>query len=202
MNKILYHFNLILVLLICFIVFIPKVNAQEDLIFHGHRHKVGFISGYGDQFFLDVSYSYHVYFLQAQYYYSLVRKQSWSLEVLLQPQYNLTSYRPVDSDPDRRNGYEYGLNAAILIRKNLEEDHFSLYAFLGTGPHYVSDTPKRQANGFIFSDNLFIGANIKLIPNLYLDIRPGFRHISNLGLQDPNWGIHTFVMSGGLLFTL
>jgi hypothetical protein len=67
---------------------------------------------------------------------------------------------------------------------------------------FISGTPERQSSGFIFSDNLFIGLDIQLIDNLYMDIRPGFRHISNLGLQDPNWGVHSFVLSGGLLFIL
>jgi len=190
------------IILICLTIFISGTCAQENKQIDDHRHKIGFISGFGGQYGLDVSYYYHIYFLQAQYYYSLVRKPSWNLEILLQPQYNITRYKPVDNIPDISNGYEFGLNAAILVRKNLQEDRLSMYVFLGTGPHFVSGTPERQSSGFIFSDNLFVGLNIQLIDNLYLDIRPGFRHISNLGLQDPNWGVHSFVLSGGLLFIL
>jgi hypothetical protein len=176
--------------------------AQDSLVFKVHRHKIGFISGYGGQLGLDVPYDYKVHFLQAQYSYSLIRKQTFSFEVLCQPQFNITDYRPVN-DIDRRNqGYEYGLNVAILIRRSLAKDKLGIYLFLGSGPHYVSGTPQRQSAGFIFSDNLFMGLYIRLDDNMYLDIRPGFRHISNAGIKNPNGGVNTVILSGGIFFTL
>jgi hypothetical protein len=202
MRNIHYPVKCFCIVFICLTVIISGTFAQDNEQIERNRHKIGFISGFGGQYGLNVSYYYHIYFFQAQYYYSLIRKPSWNLEILMQPQYNITRYRAVDNMPDISNGYEFGLNAAILIRKYLAENHFSLYAFLGSGPHYVSGTPERQSSGFIFSDNFFIGLDIQLINNLYLDIRPGFRHISNLGLQNPNGGLHSFVFSSGLLFIL
>lgn len=61
--------------------------------FNNTRHKWGFITGYGSQKGLDVSYNYEIVFFQFQYYYSLLKKQSWGLEVLLQPQYNAIKYK-------------------------------------------------------------------------------------------------------------
>ena len=189
-------------IVIYFAILSPGASAQDSVIFDGHRHKIGFITGYGSQYALNVPYDYKVCFLQAQYNYSLLRKQSWSFEIQLQPQFNLTRYRPVNDSVHHENGYEYGLNVALLFRKNFRDDLFGLYIFIGTGPHYISGAPQRQTNGFIFSDNLFIGINIKLSEHLFLDVRPGIRHISNAGIENPNGGVNTAVISGGIFYTL
>jgi hypothetical protein len=194
-----------------FALFISGISAQDSQTFVVHRHKIGFVVGYGGQQFLNVPYDYKVYFLQAQYYYSFAKKQNitsqvrnnpFTFEILLQPQLNFTDYRPVNDIDARNQGFEYGLNVEILVRRNLINDNLGIYIYLGTGPHYVSGTPRRQSPGFIFSDNLFMGVYFKLDDNLYLDIRPGFRHISNAGIKNPNGGVNTGILSGGIFWTL
>lgn len=175
--------------------------SQDSMMFNGKRHKAGFIAGYGGQFAIHVPYDYKVCYLQGQYNYSVVLKRTWSFEILLQPQFNLTNYRYVNDSSERSRGFEYGLNVAVLFRKNFWNDLFGCYIFIGTGPHFVSGVPRRQTEGFIFSDNLFIGLTLKLSENLYLDIRPGFRHISNAGIENPNGGVNTSVISGGVFYT-
>ncbi|QKX06975.1 hypothetical protein HN014_19315 [Aquimarina sp. TRL1] len=206
--------------------------SQEDLIFKGKKHKLGFIVGYGaqhlnqllsninekdansikefliknkikpDEAGLDVTYSYEVTYFQAQYYYSLLRKSSWGIDLLSQPQYNLTKYKHLDKAVATIDGYEVGLNVGILIRKNFINDLLSFYALISSGPHYVKGTPARQSDGFIFSDNFVAGLTIKILKDAYIDIRPGFRHISNAGLKYPNGGVNDFFISGGLMFAL
>ncbi|HUR30281.1 MAG TPA: acyloxyacyl hydrolase, partial [Saprospiraceae bacterium] len=60
-------------------------------------------------------------------------------------------------------------------------------------PHYINTVTERQAQGFIFSDNLTFGLR-KQLPsrknNYELNIQYRFRHISNAGLSYPNKGIN------------
>jgi hypothetical protein len=209
-----------------------NVLAQGTNLFNDARHRIGFVGGFGgqnlnqilsninetdamkirnyliseginpDEIDLNVEYDYEVQFFQLQYYWAFLRKKTWGLDLLIQPQYNKTTFRHVDNIPDETNGYELGVNVGLLIRKNIFKDFLSFYAILSTGPHYVSGTPQRQSDGFIFSDNLLFGLNVKLLKNIYLDIRPGFRHISNASLTHPNGGVNNFVINGGFLLNL
>ena len=209
-----------------------RLLAQDSNLFNNSKHRIGFIAGFGgqnvnqllskinesdaevlrefliskglnpDEVGLNVQYDYQVKFFQAQYYWAFLRRQTWGLDLLVQPQYNLTKFRHIDNISDEINGFEFGINVGVLIRKNIFKDFLSMYAFISSGPHYVSGTPQRQSTGFIFSDNFFIGLNIKLFKNTYLDLRPGFRHISNASLTHTNGGLNDFVISGGILINL
>lgn len=179
------------------------LNAQEKIIFNNHRHKIGFNTGFGGHSIHHVFDDYRVLFFQLQYYYPFHRKQSWSLEILVQPQYNLSRTRIyTESTAYEITGYEVGINVGFLVRKNFMDDLLGIYGLISTGPHYVSLVPEKQANGFIFSDNVFIGINVRLLTKLYLDLRTGCRHISNAGLQDPNEGIDNFIITGGFFLVL
>lgn len=170
------------------------------------RHLAGFMVGYGDQntslASLDVNYDYRVMLFQAQYHYILVPKKTWDLQIVVQPQYNITKFKPVNYLDDKTSGSEFGLNAGLQIRKTIFKNLLSCYFLVSSGPHFVSGTPTRQSRGFIFSDNFFVGTNIKLKENVLLNMRCGYRHISNLELKQPNGGVNNLIYGGGLLFTL
>ena len=221
-----------LLFIILFILQISPLQAQHDLLFHGSKHKLGFVSGIGgqdfhqilnvlygrdanstkansndvdndpDQTILQARFDYQVVYFQLQYYYAVLQKKSWGLDILAQPQYNVTQFRFLDDETKRFKGYEYGLNIGLLIRKNILSDKLGFYAFLSSGPHYVSGVPERQSGGFIFSDNFFMGANVKVIKNIYLDSRIGIRHISNAGIKEPNAGVNNLIISGGFFILL
>ena len=207
---------------------ICKLSSSQDFTFKNKKHKLGFDVGYGAQNFamalskinendakkisdffgidedsgLDVNYFYEVFFFQLQYYYTLSSSRTMAFELLLQPQYNRTSFRQKDHAVEKTDGYEYGMNIGFLARKNMFRDFLSFYVAISSGPHYVSGTPTRQASGFIFSSNFFGGMNIRFLRNVYLDIRPGFRHISNANLKHPNHGINNLVINTGLFIAL
>jgi hypothetical protein len=71
---------------------------------------------------------------------------------------------------------------------------------ISSGPHYVSAAPHRQSNGFVFSNNLSAGVNLRLYKNLYADLRTGIRHISNAGIKIPNAGVNDMTINEGLMF--
>jgi len=193
--------------------------AQDTNLFNNAKHRIGFNKGFGLQkrvfSFIDkegeiingevglnVEYKYEISYFQAQYYYNILRKRSWGLDLLVQPQYNQTKYKFLNTELEEKEGYEFGVNLGLLIRKNVFKDFLSFYLCISVGPHYISGAPERQSKGFIFSDNLFIGSNIKLYKNTYLDLRYGFRHISNAGLAKRNGGINDLFASIGLLVNL
>ncbi len=146
-----------------------------------------------------VNYYYQVYFLQFQFFYTFMQKENFSMDLLVQPQTNFTLYRTRDTVTNYYNGFECGLNVGVVMRKTLS-DLLSVYLIISSGPHYVSGVPERQSPGFLFSDNIFAGAKVKLGDDLYFDLRPGFRHISNANLQKPNGGVNTLVFNFGLEF--
>ena len=175
--------------------------SQEADPSKGKTNRIGFMTGYGDQIGFKVPYDYRIVFFQAQYYHALTNKASWNLEVLFQPQYNTTAFRPIEDPSIEITSYEFGLNMGLLIRKNILRD-LSLYGFISSGPHYVSEVPQRQAPGFLFSNNFFIGLHIPIWRSLHADIRTGFRHISNTTLALPNGGINNTIFSGGIVKVL
>lgn len=196
------------------------------------KHRLGFVSGFGGQNIdqllsdmnhndakkirdhmlskgentdspgLSVTYDYQVLFFQLQYYWGFLNREKWGLDLLVQPQYNLTKFRHIDNIANEINGYEFGVNAGVLIKRVLLGEVLYLYGLISSGPHYVSGTPERQADGFIFSDNFLLGLNVKLLENLFFDFRSGFRHISNAGLNHPNGGVNDLVLSGGVFINL
>jgi hypothetical protein len=195
------------------------LSAQENNKFNNSKHRIGFVFAFGyqttltaipslngevkyEEVGLNVEYEYEVDFFQAQYYYKILAKKTWGLDLLVQPQYNTTVYRLKGKDSEKLKGYEFGVNFGVLIRKNIFKDFLSLYSFISVGPHYVSGVPQRQSKGFIFSDNLFIGSNIKLHKKVYLDIRSGLRHISNASITNNNGGVNNLVSSIGFLVNL
>lgn len=98
-------------------------------------------------------------------------------------------------------GYEIGLNIGLLARRNFSNDKFSIYGIISSGPHFISGVPERQAPGFLFSDNIFIGISPKIYKMLYLDFRLGFRHMSNMDLKEPNKGINNAIVNCGLFYS-
>jgi hypothetical protein len=178
--------------------------AQDDQLFLENRHKAGFVAGYGNQAGWNVNYVYNVIFFEAQYHYSLLSRETWGLEILVQPQFNFARMREGENESTAElvKGYECGLNIALLIRRNFFSDRLSIYTSIGTGPHFVSVVPERQSEGYLFSDNLNFGIDIRIYHNFYLDVRSGIRHISNLGFKQPNYGVNSTIVTGGFFFVL
>jgi len=183
----------------CLLTF--SLQAQENAE-QVARHKFGFVTGYGNQSFLGVSYTYNVMFFQLQHYFSLSDKEKWDIELITQPQFNTVRYKEIDFESEISSGFEFGVNIGFLFRRKIATDNVHIYTFISTGPHYVSGTPDRQVPGFIFSDNLFLGFDVKLTDKLSFDIRSGIRHISNASIKQPNRGVNSSVVNAGVLLKL
>lgn len=187
-------------LLLACILLIMNGFTQEA--FNKERHQLGFVSGYGNQQSLGVKYTYEVVFFQFQHYYRLSKNSKWQIDLLTQPQFNTVKFKPIDTVPQMESGIEFGINVGFLFRRQIVNEKVHFYTFISSGPHYVSGTPARQVSGFIFSDNFFVGMDFQISPQLRLDIRPGFRHISNASIKQPNKGVNTVILSGGFILKL
>lgn len=95
--------------------------------------------------------------------------------------------------------FETGVNLGIAYEYYIPQ---KAILFIGgsIGPHYINIETNLQANGFIFSDNLFAGVHQIVGQNWMLTYQAKFRHISNAGLQSPNGGIDNFFAGVGVSY--
>ncbi|MFC2114173.1 acyloxyacyl hydrolase [Bacteroidota bacterium] len=97
--------------------------------------------------------------------------------------------------------YEFGLNVMFNFNYLLGEKSYLTFK-ISSGPHYINMENRRQATGFIFSDNFILGYYRKLNiseKEFSLGLVSGIRHISNASIKRPNGGINNVIV--GLSFT-
>jgi hypothetical protein len=201
---------LVLIVALPVLTGVVSVFAQDSLS-NQPKNKLGFATGIGVQYLSQLfgadragpnvasNYYYHVRFYELQYYRTISKNKLYELDLLVQPQYNIARYGLYPESTDYFDAYEFGLNLGVLYRKHIANTPLNWYASLSTGPHYASGVPHRQTSGFLFSNNLFIGINLKLCKNLYADTRLGIRHMSNAGTRLPNAGVNNVVVKQGVL---
>ena len=178
-----------------------SVFAQPDMLRKKER-KIGFAVGYGFQDGLDVNYHYDVLLLQVNYYFTILGTESFTVDIIPKPQFNITKYKVTNNSSKEESGFEFGLNVGFAARKTFRGGRMAAYLLLGSGPHYVSGVPERQAKGFIFSDNIITGLEVQLSDRLRLDLAGGIRHISNAGLKRPNGGVNNIILYSGLIYLM
>ncbi len=97
-----------------------------------------------------------------------------------------------------KTDFEFGINAGLSYNF-LQTQKVSLHAAIGSGPHFITVRTGKQAKGFIFSDNLEIGALYRLKSiDAALVFKLRYRHISNAGLNEPNGGIDNLFFITGI----
>jgi len=183
MNKIIQSFAFIF-------LFVISTRAQQKPDSTQRFKTAGGVIGFGNAFSDNTNY--RIFFLAGDFSWSFSkpRKRDF-VSVYLEPQFNLVH-------TDRPWDFEFGTNLGIrnYIRAN---DGLYFYQMLGSGPHYISAHLDRQATGFIFSDNLAVGALTRLNrKQLFLNLQFRMRHISNAGLQLPNRGVNSYNFFVGL----
>ncbi|MDO8897661.1 MAG: acyloxyacyl hydrolase [Bacteroidales bacterium] len=189
------------VFLLSLLFFIPvNTLSGSNSFFNTEKHKLGIVVGYANNMFFDVNYRYRIVMIQPQFYYSLFKKDFLELEMLFQPQFNTTIFGEEKTNFSQNAGIEFGLNFGPLLRLKPKNSVVSYYASISVGPHYVSGAPSRQSSGFVFLGNAFGGINVLLGEILSLDLRAGYRHISNAGIKEPNAGVENVFLNIGFVF--
>jgi hypothetical protein len=167
-------------------IFCTSTNAQLANP-KNHFKSLGGLVGWGNSFSENTGYQ--IYYFMADYSNSFKSpKKKDFVAWYAEPQFNLVK---ADSTPAGKLDYEFGVNLGIRNYVKFNEG-FYFYQMLGSGPHYVSADIGRQANGFIFSDNLALGVFLRLNKKLFLNFQYVQRHISNAGLKDPNGGVNSY----------
>jgi len=130
--------------------------------------------------------AYHPIIGGATFYVPLFKaKNRFNIAVDLQPQVVLVPF-------ERHTEYEMGFN--VVFSFGLALNPTTILSFnVGSGPHYISSTLTRQAQGFIFSDNFNFSIREKL-GIVETSIFSGWRHISNAGLENPNAGVNNVII--------
>ena len=92
---------------------------------------------------------------------------------------------------------ESGINLGLKAGYTLSPGHY-IYGAIGTGPHIITGDIKQQHTGFLFSDNFSAGYMFPLSQKLLFNLQFRFRHMSNAGFYNPNYGIDNWILMGGL----
>jgi hypothetical protein len=176
------------------VLFTTQILQAQDLESKADKTRFktsGGLVGYGQSVNTDTRYEPFYFSGDFSWSFTKVPKHRDFVAWYFEPQVNIVrTQRPVD--------IEFGANLGIrnYIKAN---DGLYFYQMLGSGPHYISAEVKRQANGFIFSDNLAVGAFTRLNnKGLFLNLQFRIRHLSNAELKQPNGGINMWSVFVGL----
>jgi len=89
---------------------------------------------------------------------------------------------------NRETDIEFGVGLGLKYMYPLS-DSVGAYLFGSVGPHYISVITSDQANGFIFSDTIGVGLSFFITEKSAITVEYRRRHVSNLGIENPNVGI-------------
>lgn len=168
----------------------------------GNKESIGLYLGAGGQWFGLVPhitpYDYDVVMLHLSYGYTVKQWNKALLDVLGELKAGRARFAEPGGPPWNMAG-EFG--AAVGLRQlfYFRDESLGSYLMLLSGPHHISDSPQRQVAGFLFDNHAYGGLIIKLDDWLFLDMRLGWRHLSNAGIKEPNGGINTLVIQIGCL---
>jgi hypothetical protein len=108
-----------------------------------------------------------------------------TLSLFFEPQLGFTAM-------SQENGVEFGVGVGLKYAYPIG-DSYSAYILGSVGPHVMSLKTEDQANGFIFNDTIGLGMDFKISPGNAINIECRLRHLSNAGLQNPNYGIENLI---------
>lgn len=163
------------------------------------RHKLGLNFGamqsnYPEKYIYDATY------FQVQYNYTFARVGHFDFEVIVSPQYNTTYYSTDYTRTAFERSYELGFTAGINVRFNMWKERLFVSAMGIIGPMYTPHMPARQGTPLNFSDNLAVAIGAKFWKRYILDLRMGYRHMSNAGFNPPNYGLNSHWVTIGVYY--
>jgi hypothetical protein len=121
---------------------------------------------------------YHLPFYQS--------KNKFNVGVDIMPQVALSRF-------NGKTVVEFGANMQFNFNLALSDVDI-ISARGGAGPHFINIETRRQAKGFIFSDNFALSYRRKLSEQQQVGVLFGIRHLSNAGIMQPNLGIDNLMV--------
>lgn len=205
-----------LILVLLFLGLNLEACAQENV--QGRFYQLGFNFGYAsvDNFiFKDDDYYYEVYLHKIQILYR-IKSGKIDYDFIFQPEINRAHHKLYNpwfaGHPDVFSAYrtqlmtlktinEYIMNCGVILRTSIT-GNLNIYGLASLGPGYFDEGSERMAKGIGFSDNLALGLNYNFLKELVLDLRLGFRHVSNAEIKQPNEGYDAIEFNIGLAYRL
>ncbi|MEM1324353.1 MAG: acyloxyacyl hydrolase [Bacteroidota bacterium] len=131
--------------------------------------------------------SYHPTIIGAIYHLPFYQSQNrFNVGVDIMPQIALGRF-------NGKTVVEFGANVQFNFNYALSENDI-ISARGGAGPHFININTRRQAKGFIFSDNFAFSYRRKLNERQQMGVLFGIRHLSNAGIMQPNTGIDNLLI--------
>lgn len=164
------------------------------------KHKIGFNVGASTENY-PLRYVYQTNMYQVQWNYTFARVSGFEFESILSPQISTTYYNEgYYPYPGFSRGIELGFTVGVNCRFNFWKDRLFVCAMGIIGPMYTPSMPPRQGTPLNFSDNLAVGIGARIAGHYIIDLRIGYRHLSNAELNPPNHGINSHWISGGVYY--
>lgn len=194
-----------MILLVNFNILLAQPDSTKE-----SYPRFGVSFGYGNQLMkifgvgidLNVKYLYEVYLFEVNYITPFYTGESWNVESLLNLVYGYSNFKSDLNNREKIKSSEVGINSGFLIKKNIWDDNLKIYFASSLGLIYAEALPERQLSGIMFCGNYSVGLQIKLNRNHFIDLRTGFRHLSNAGLRKPNGGINNWIVNFGTVFVI
>lgn len=181
------------------LLFTPLNGEGQNATKKTDDFRFGLLTGAGRHWLLKVNYDYRLIMFQPQIYQRLYERKLHHIELMVFPQLNVSYWTENKGVEAYKTDVEFGVNAGFMFRQMLKGQRSGVYAFVSSGPHFVSDVPKRQSPGFLFASQLGAGLTLKITERLSLDFRSAYRHISNAGLKEPNAGVESWLFLAGII---
>ncbi|MFH2141231.1 MAG: acyloxyacyl hydrolase [Bacteroidota bacterium] len=183
-----YLFSILIYFLFC----INAISQEEKNNKHINKKALGGNFAVGAIYYkLPQGTSYIPAIFQGYYHQPLYKTKKWfNVSLNFVPQLNFAILKS-------KLYYEAGLNINMDFCFELSEKSLLSLNF-GNGPHYITVDFEKQANGFIFCDNLFLAYRKKISDDTQISIFSGYRHMSNWGLKSPNAGIDNILIGVGI----
>jgi len=132
----------------------------------------------------------------------LLKKINFGPPVLTQFQiepFISTIYEPVKEDSNKNN-IESGV--AFWFKFGLFPESWKLqpYVKFGAGLDYMTLHTLNESTQFNFISQLALGMHYFFLKNTALTLEGRYRHLSNAGIKEPNRGINSYFILGGIAY--
>ena len=149
---------------------------------------------------LRTPYEYQLTGLQLSYGHALSGSKHTVLDLVSELNAGLVRFGEPKGPPWKRAG-EFGMAFGLRAGALLNGGRTMLHSMFLLGPHHISDSPNRQAPGFVINSAAFTGVMMPITYQSSIDLRLGWRHLSNAGIREPNGGTNTIMVQVGFVFT-
>lgn len=187
---------------LCILCVVVLSAHAQTTVTAPERNRIGLFYGFGGQSLefvsLDIQYQYEIRQFEAQYSYALIQGSSFDFDLLATPQINLSRYKREESNLVEERGAEWGITAGISPSIHSSDRNVAIYLLISSGPIYITGSPQRQSRGLNFASNFMAGIYFRIFKKTNLEIRSGFRHLSNAQIRYPNGGLNNLIWSVGL----